>query len=175
MPVAQKRPSEEPKPSLGNSDALAERHIVRLYSRMQHLFGHKWMSAYGDAMGVSELTSSAKHWYYDLREFTPAQVAQGLMRVEQLAPEWPPSPMEFKKLCMGVPTIEEVIDRKNDYGPICGEIRKRLDWYNLESMPTKQMRDQALAQYRQAITSMSRSGQLHRLALTASSWMEAIE
>ncbi len=156
-------------PSSENSDRLTERHIVRFYSRMQHLFGHKWTSSYGEPMGPNGLTSSAQQWFFDLRDFTPDQVSQGLRKIEQEAPEWPPTPMDFKKRCIGVPSIEEVMDRRNDYGPICGAIRAKMDWFNLDSMTTKQSTMEAMRQYRQAITNMIGSGQLHRLALMAAS------
>lgn len=161
--------------SMGHSE-ITERHVIRFYTRMKHLFGHKWSATYSENATdqTGKITPAAQHWLYDLRDFTPEQVSQGLSKVEQQAGEWPPSPMEFKKLCMGVPTIDEVLDRKNDYGPICGAIRSKMDWWNLDGMPTKHMIQESIRQYHQAITNLSRSGQMHRLSLSAASRLPSI-
>jgi hypothetical protein len=146
---------------------ITPRHIVRFFTRMQHLYGHKWTSAYGLAMKGEELTASAKQWLYDLRAYSSDQVAAGLVRMEQRGQDWPPGPSEFRRLCDGIPTIDEVLDRDNHYGLVCEAIRQRLDWYNLDGMSSTQMREAADRQVRAAVTSLAASGAIRKLSAQA--------
>jgi hypothetical protein len=140
---------------------LEAKHIVRMFSRMLHLYGHRWASVYGAATTADGiLSASAQQWLYDLRELTPEKVAHGLEQVVAKRLEWPPGPIEFLNLCEGVPTIAEVLDRDHDYGPICRAIRGRMDWFMLESMSAQQMRQLAQQQIESAIVHLRRSGSL---------------
>lgn len=118
--------------------ALESKHIVRLFSRMLHLYGHRWHSVYGNALdaGRGNLTPSALQWQHDLRDYSPEQVAVGVQAVIDRRLEWPPGPIEFANLCDGIPSVAEIMDRDNDYGPVCTVIRRRLDWFTIEGMPS---------------------------------------
>lgn len=137
---------------------LEAKHIVRLFTRMAHLYGHKWASAYGDAVKDGEFTPSAKQWLYDLREYAPEQIAIGLDAIMRKRPEWPPGPIEFMNLCDGVPSVAEVLDRKNDYGPICAAIRGRMDWWTLDLLPAREVRDAAKFGMERAVAAIKREG-----------------
>lgn len=149
-------------------DRLSAQHVVRFFNRMAHLYAHKWISVYGDATKPNgELSASAQQWFFDLRDYAPDQVLRGMQIVEKRSPEWPPGPLDFKRMCDGVPTLEEVLDRHNDYGPVCAKIRTRLDWYNLDGMTSKQMHDAADRQYRSAVTSLGNDGTIARISANA--------
>lgn len=146
---------------------LSEAQIVRFFTRMTHLYGHKWASVYGAAMADGKLTPSAHQWAYDLREMTTAQVLAGLAEVERRALEWPPGPIEFKRLCLGIPSLEQVLDRSTDYGPVCAEIRKRLDWFRIDGMATRDARELASQQVERAVLALRQTGELQALAAPA--------
>ena len=155
-----RNPSVKPMKPL----ALSDRHVVRFFSRMTHLYGHKWSSVYGAAMDGGKLTASARQWAYDLREMTVEQVLAGMTEVERRALEWPPGPIEFKRLCLGIPSLEQVLDRHTDYGPVCMAIRNRLDWYRIDGMGTKDARALASQQVETAVMAMRQTGDLQAIA-----------
>src|SRR5690349_20901788 len=107
----------KPSESRPGGPQLSDRHIVRFFTRMAHLYGHKWISVYGDAAKGGALTTSARQWLYDLRDMTPEQVALGVAVVERRGLEWPPGPIEFKRMCLQIPSLEQLMDRQTDYGP----------------------------------------------------------
>lgn len=157
-----------------NTSALSDRHVVRLFTRMAHLYGHRWVSVYGQAVDANgKPTSSARQWLYDLRDMTPEQVALGVAEVETRALEWPPGPIEFKRLCLQIPSLEQLLDRQTDYGPVCAELRKRLDWYRIEGLSTKDARELAGQQMETAVLKMRQTGALQALAGPAA--REALE
>ena len=163
LPSAQRRPSVTQMPT----SALSDRHVVRFFSRMTHLFGHKWSSVYGDAMANGKLAPSARQWAYDLRDMTPEQVALGVAETERRGLEWPPGPIEFKRLCLQIPSLAQLMDRQTDYGPVCAEIRKLLDWYRIDGLSTKDARELAGQQLECAVLNMRQSGALQALAAPA--------
>lgn len=160
LPNRQQKPNDSQTIPL----ALSDRHVVRFFTRMTHLYGHKWASVYGSAVDAAgKLTASARQWAYDLRELTVEQVLLGMNEAEKRGLEWPPGPIEFKRLCLGIPSLAQVLDRQTDYGPVCTEIRKRLDWYRLDGMDTKSARDLASQQLETAVLKMQ-TGLLRELA-----------
>ena len=152
---------------------VTDAHIVRLFTRMTHLYGHKWVSVYGNATANGKPTPSARQWLYDLRDMTPEQVALGVMETERRGLEWPPGPIDFKRLCLQIPSLEQLLDRGTDYGPVCSELRNRLDWYRIEGMSREQARELASQQMERAVLSMRATGTLQALAAPAA--REALE
>lgn len=133
--------------------------MPQFFARMEHLYGHRWTTNYGKAVnGKGELTLAAKQWAHDLADFPPHAILRAMKRLESEYREWPPTVPQFKALCLDLPTLAQVLDRKNDYGPACAEIRKSLDWFNLDQMPTKEMLRQAQWQYERAANLIDRSG-----------------
>jgi hypothetical protein len=140
---------------------VGEKHIVRLFTRMLHLYAQKWSSVYGVATKADgSLTAAARQWLYDLRTLSPQQVAFGLNAVFEKRLEWPPGPIDFMNLCEGVPTLGEVLDRANDYGPVCKAIRAKMNFFNLDELPSTKMRAAAATQLEQAVVTLRRSGAL---------------
>lgn len=142
-------------------------HIVKMYARMAHLYGHKWVSVYGAATRDGGLTLSARQWLYDLRDMTPEQVALGVAEVERRGREWPPGPIDFKRLCLQIPSLEQLLDRGTNYGPVCAEIRKRLDWFRIDGMASEKARELAGQQMERAVLNMRESGALQALSAPA--------
>lgn len=145
---------------------LSDDEIVKFFARMQHLYAHRWTSAYGPAMEGKSLSPAAKQWRYDLREYTRDQVAYGLQRMVDERREWPPGPIEFMGLCDGVPTLAQVLDRDRDYGPVCRAIRARMDWFNLDGMSSEKRRAVGSQQFETALTALRQEGVVRKLAAT---------
>lgn len=159
--------------------ALEPKHVIRLFSRMLHLYGHKWSSVYGPALDKTNLSASALQWQHDLREFSPEQVAVGVQAVIDRRIEWPPGPIEFANLCEGVPSVAEIMDRENDHGPVCTAIRRRLDWYTIEGMPSLKAVEFVRASMERALVSIRKDGtmlaiQSDRQAALAAPTQEAL-
>lgn len=76
-----------------------------LWERMNHLYGHKWSSAYGelasDANG--ELTETASTWARGLNGLAGQELAHGLEGCVSRSDPWPPSLPEFRALCKPQP------------------------------------------------------------------------
>lgn len=72
---------------------------MKIWSRMAQMYGHKWSSAYGNALDEGELTDTAQLWRRSLSGLTPQQIANGLSKCLERDDEWPPSLPAFRSLC----------------------------------------------------------------------------
>lgn len=166
------QPKRDPSPSSRQtksggperSSVMTDGDIVKLFARMQHLFAHRWVSAYGPAMDGDKLSPSARQWKYDLREYSRDQVQFGLARMIEHRPDWPPGPIEFMNLCDGIPSVAQVLDRDHDYGPICRAIRSRMDWFNLDALSASKRRAIGAQQYETALVGLRREGSIRSLS-----------
>lgn len=87
--------------------------VVRLWKKMVMRLGHRWSSAFGDALNDErELTDTADEWRRDLGDLTVDQVALGIDRSRVMPGSWWPTLQGFRELCMprpediGLPTVE---------------------------------------------------------------------
>lgn len=132
--------------------------ITRFFARMQHLYGYRWAKLYGEAMEDGKPTLSAQQWLADLAPYSREVIAYGIQELELRREEFPPGVLEFKNILDGVPTVDEILDRENDYGPVCKLIRQRLDWHTLGGLDSRRMREMASERITLACTSLRRSG-----------------
>lgn len=65
----------------------------RLWQRMTEIFGHRWVSSFGDEPNES--------WCRCLADVTPEQIGQGLNALIRDNDEWPPTAIQFRNLCTG--------------------------------------------------------------------------
>jgi hypothetical protein len=144
---------------------LTDAQVVRLFARMRHLWGHRFSSHYGEAVDdAGNLTPSARHWQHDLADYTAEQVAAGMAQAVTRRLQWPPGPVELMSLCDGLPMLAQILDRGNDYGPVCTAIRRGIDWYTLEALPAAEMRRAAEFAAERAVQGLRSSGQLAQLS-----------
>jgi hypothetical protein len=68
---------------------------------MVQIYGHRWLSAYGDATEEGVMSETAKTWQKALRGVTYEQIARGLAKCLESGNSWPPSLPEFRALCLG--------------------------------------------------------------------------
>lgn len=106
------------------------------FAIMGGLFGHRWTSQYGDDPGGN----SAKVWIDSLNKLTVRQIAEGVKfyRAESLG-EWPPTIPEFRRVCLGAPSIAQVKAdiRNSTVTPFSLMVRGHIDTYRLKQSSQK--------------------------------------
>jgi hypothetical protein len=65
--------------------------LDELWRRMARMYGHKWVSSYGDRDDGT--------WRAGLRGLAREQIVRGLRRCADSGDPWPPSLPEFRALC----------------------------------------------------------------------------
>jgi len=66
---------------------------VHLWQTMTRIYGHKWTSSFGDEIDPGRV------WAAALRGVTLPMIKAGLSAMVEAKMEWPPSAIEFLKLC----------------------------------------------------------------------------
>jgi len=83
--------------------------MVRLWQRMGEIYGHKWVSGYGEALtSAGDLSQTAETWLIGLSGVTGEQFASGLEICVKSGEAWPPTLPEFREMCLG--------KKKNEFG-----------------------------------------------------------
>ena len=83
-------------------EAMPSKWVAALFAKLQAIYLQKWTSA---IEGIEEL--AVKEWGEVLAGMTGEQIRQGLYNLDS---EWPPTALEFKKLCKatkGHPSFKE--------------------------------------------------------------------
>jgi hypothetical protein len=95
--------SDQPSPE--TLSVLTDKHMYQLWARMGRIYGHKWVSSYGEKDDGT--------WKRGLMDLTPMQLAHGLGKcVTRTDSVWPPSLPEFRAMCLpcaddlGIPTVQ---------------------------------------------------------------------
>lgn len=79
--------------------------IRRFWQRMSEIYGHRWVSSYGDNAGGA----AARTWASGLAGLAGEQIARGISGCMTSAEPWPPTLPEFRRLCLEIPTRAEVM------------------------------------------------------------------
>jgi len=67
--------------------------VVRLWTLMTEMYGHRWTSAFGDEIDPHNV------WGAALRGLDETQIRHGLGQCVATGLDWPPSAPEFRSLC----------------------------------------------------------------------------
>ena len=82
------------------SSAIPPRAIARFWTRMAEIYGHKWVSQFGEcADDRGNLTSAAQTWSQGLATIPLESISLGFSALVEKGNEWPPSLPEFLALC----------------------------------------------------------------------------
>ena len=77
---------------------------------MVEIYGHKFTSAFGDEPNES--------WVRCLGEISPPQIANGLNRLQHREDDWPPTALEFRRLCLNQRTMVEAQQARQSEGRV---------------------------------------------------------
>ena len=95
-----KASQKEPQPL---EKTMSNKMMVNLWERLNHIYGHRFSSAYGvAAYDESGITEAAKTWASGLRGVSGNQVANGLRECVDCGEAWPPTLPEFVLMCKGI-------------------------------------------------------------------------
>lgn len=88
---------ESRKPPPNSPSALTDAHIDRLWLRMAKMYGHRWVSSYGETDDGT--------WRTGLHGLTPIQIGTGITKCLERRPrdgseDWPPTLNEFRAMCL---------------------------------------------------------------------------
>jgi len=108
-------------------------HIETLWVKMAMIYGHKWVSGYGE--------SDDGTWLRGLQDLTPGALAKGLEACLHRLDIWPPTLPEFRLLCLGLPDITTTIGNvmNNFSDPVANLIRAQIGSWDLQRMSFKQI------------------------------------
>lgn len=108
---------------------------------MAKIYGHKWVSSYGEADDGS--------WGKGLAGITPEQIGVGLDQILKDGESWPPSLPEFRMMCEG--------RKENGFGlsytPECYRVKNETDQKKLANPATEVTRKAALTELKQILGS----------------------
>ena len=77
-----------------SSESAQQKEPIRwLWQMMGSMFGHKWVSSYGETVDPDRV------WAACLKGISPEQIKHGLNACVTSGLEWPPSAPEFRALC----------------------------------------------------------------------------
>ena len=78
--------------------------MANLWERMNHIYGHKWSSAFGVSATDKDMrmTDAAQTWANGLIGITGPQIAIGFRACIARDEPWPPTLPEFRALCLPV-------------------------------------------------------------------------
>lgn len=78
---------------------LPDKLLENLWLKMTEMYGHRWTANFGVSVNQDHV------WATVLSGLNPLQIANGLSRLTELAPEWPPSAPAFRAMCLEVPGL----------------------------------------------------------------------
>ena len=108
--------NEQPTPAENGSGTIPNRTIINLWERLNHIYGHKFSSTYGEsAIEGNNLSDPARTWASGLRGVTGEQIADGLRECINCGESWPPALPEFVKMCKGSAINEFGLDYIPEY------------------------------------------------------------
>ena len=122
---------------------LTEQHIKEVWRRMAAIYGHRWVSSFGE-------TDQDKTWLLGLQDLEPRLLAVGLEAcIKNRQDGWPPSLPEFRRLCLGLPDMEIacLAALRGAKDPISESIRKKIGSWDMTHGSEKDLLRMARAHY----------------------------
>ena len=92
-PTTGTEPNSRPSLSTSANTGLPDAAMSRLWARLAEIYGHRWVSQYGDSHGAMDT------WQRGLRDLTRDEISAGLRALLTRDDAWPPSLPEFLQLC----------------------------------------------------------------------------
>ena len=118
-------------PQNSNPKSLPPNVLARFILRMTLIYGHAWVSRYGDSIE----SPGGAVWGRALAELTPNQIRIGIEACEQSASEWPPSVPKFRALALGIPSLAKA---RHQVGTSEQTAFRRVLWRYIDSFQFRQ-------------------------------------
>lgn len=123
-----------------------ESDIKNLWKRMAAIYGHRWVSSFGES-------DEDGTWLRGLQDVPASLIGQGLEKcIKFRNDDWPPSLPEFRRLCIGIPSVEiaceDALRGNND--SLSRAIRSYIGSWNLEHDSRESLLRQARSVYDKA-------------------------
>lgn len=109
---ALRQPNEIPytdKSTATSRPMMEQRWIAAIFEKLRRRYGTQWTTKVG--IDRDEIKESMQTWAEILVDLKPEEIAHGFERLDDKAPEFPPSVMQFKQLCR----IEKSIEAHRHY------------------------------------------------------------
>ncbi len=117
--------NSEMNQSKASPNLLTEKHIAQLWAKMARVYGHRWVSGFGEADDGT--------WLDGLKGLLPEDLADGYRSmVDSREFAWPPTLPEFRSLCFGVDEGQAVEEAKL-------KIRKQTGSFDFNKLTTNQI------------------------------------
>ena len=125
---------------------------------MAEIYGHRWVSSYGD----DPSGSTGQTWAKGLAGLTGQQLAAGIAACIASAMDWPPTLPEFRRMCLGIPSLAAVRMQlqAGSPSPFARLVWQHIDSYRYRHAPADKA-DRMLAEaYAAASEHVMRGGEL---------------
>ncbi|WP_293716443.1 hypothetical protein [Stenotrophomonas sp. UBA7606] len=148
------------EPSQRAMDAL-----WNLWERMEAMFPGKWKHANGLAPASADgpLTVAGETWALAMKGLLPRQLGEGMASCMRMGLKWPPTPGEFRALCLGLPSlpqVEQELRPGQDRSPFSVLVRSLLDLHAFNAADGYQQSRMVAAAFSQAMQHVSAGGAL---------------
>jgi hypothetical protein len=110
-------------------EPIPPREMRRVWAIMAQIFGHGWLTNYGDSAD----SPAGETWSRGLAGLSRAQIAEGIRAVGTSGAEWPPSMPRFRAMCLGVPSYAAVAEEIRLTSSEPSTAFARLVWWRLDS------------------------------------------
>jgi len=104
---------------------LTENHIAQLWGKMARVYGHRWVSGFGE--------SDDGTWLDGLKGLVPENLADGYREmIDSREYDWPPTLPEFRRLCFGIDDDQARVEAKL-------QIRKKIGSFDFNKLTVNQL------------------------------------
>ena len=107
---------------------LTKKHMRILWLRMGELYDVKWTNSHGEK-------DQNDTWLKGLKDLTPEMIGDGLTGCLNQYKAWPPTLMQFRDLCLGIPDKallkHQVVNGAQSNDPMVKKMRALIGSWNL--------------------------------------------
>jgi len=127
---------------------------------MTEIYGHRWASAYSD----NPAGSAGQTWAKGLAGISPGQLAAGIVACIARATDWPPSLPEFRRMCLGIPSVATVCTelgrQDGQFSAFARLVWQHIDAYRYRHAPADKAEKMVAEAHAAASEYLMRGGEL---------------
>jgi len=114
---------------------VTDRDVAQLWRRMARIYGHRWVSSFGDADDGT--------WLAGLADLLPCEIAAGIRRCIASADPWPPTLPAFRALCLGLADETDAVEAaaaEDRTDPVARELLALVPSFDRHRMSAEDLR-----------------------------------